>query len=98
MFLKKTIAALAAGCLAFSLASCSNSESSSEAGGSTQSANYITARGSEPQNPLIPGNTNEVGGGNIVDLIYSGLVYYDAVIPTTTWQSPSTSKARRPTA
>ena len=78
MFLKKTIAALAAGCLAFSLASCSNSESSSEAGGSTQSANYITARGSEPQNPLIPGNTNEVGGGNIVDLIYSGLVYYDA--------------------
>lgn len=78
MFLKKTIAALAAGCLAFSLASCSNSESSSEAGGSTQSANYITARGSEPQNPLIPGNTNEVGGGNIVDLIYSGLVCYDA--------------------
>jgi len=73
VFLKKTIAALTAGMLAFSLASCSNSESSSAAGG-----NYITARGSEPQNPLLPANTNEVGGGNIVDLIYSGLVYYDA--------------------
>ncbi|MCL1897643.1 MAG: ABC transporter substrate-binding protein [Micrococcales bacterium] len=34
--------------------------------------------GSEPQNPLIPTNTNEVGGGRIVDLLFAGLVYYDA--------------------
>jgi oligopeptide transport system substrate-binding protein len=34
--------------------------------------------GSEPQNPLIPTSTNEVGGGAILDLIFAGLVSYDA--------------------
>lgn len=37
----------------------------------------ITANGSEPQNPLIPGMTNEVGGGKIIDAIWAGLGYYD---------------------
>ncbi|KQB86274.1 peptide ABC transporter substrate-binding protein [Corynebacterium lowii] len=38
---------------------------------------YITANGSEPQNPLLPGTTSETGGGRIIDLLYSGLVSYD---------------------
>ena len=37
----------------------------------------ITTNGSEPENPLIPTNTNEVGGGKILDSIFAGLVYYD---------------------
>ncbi|MCK2036250.1 ABC transporter substrate-binding protein [Microbacterium sp. SSW1-49] len=37
----------------------------------------ITANGSEPENPLIPTNTNEVGGGKILDSIFAGLAYYD---------------------
>jgi len=45
---------------------------------SNNSSAVITANGSEPQNPLIPTNTNEVGGGKILDAIYAGLVYYDA--------------------
>ncbi|MDO5747061.1 MAG: ABC transporter substrate-binding protein [Actinomycetaceae bacterium] len=36
----------------------------------------ITTNGSEPENLLIPANTNEVGGGKILDLIFSGLVAY----------------------
>lgn len=40
--------------------------------------NYVTAWGSEPQNPLIPADVNEVGGGRIVENIYAGLTYYDA--------------------
>lgn len=50
------------------------------AGGSTSgsSSAVITTNGSEPQNPLIPTNTNETGGGKIVDSIFAGLVYYDA--------------------
>ncbi|WP_296631212.1 ABC transporter substrate-binding protein [Rhodoluna sp.] len=40
--------------------------------------NIVSVNGSEPQNPLITTNTNEVGGGLIVDNIYAGLVYYDA--------------------
>ncbi len=38
----------------------------------------ITTNGSEPQNPLIPANTNETGGGKIIDSIFAGLVYYTA--------------------
>ena len=38
----------------------------------------ITTNGSEPQNPLIPTNTNETGGGKIVTSLFAGLVYYDA--------------------
>ncbi|MEU1985813.1 ABC transporter substrate-binding protein [Nocardia sp. NPDC019395] len=33
----------------------------------------IAVNGSEPQNPLVPSNTNENGGGRIVDRLFSGL-------------------------
>jgi oligopeptide transport system substrate-binding protein len=38
----------------------------------------VTVNGSEPQNPLVPSNTNENGGGRIVDRLFSGLKSYDA--------------------
>ncbi|WP_308291610.1 ABC transporter substrate-binding protein [Microbacterium sp. G2-8] len=38
----------------------------------------ITVNGSEPQNPLIPTSTNEVGGGKILDAMFAGLVSYQA--------------------
>lgn len=38
----------------------------------------ILANGTEPQNPLIPADTNEVGGGKILDLMFAGLVHYEA--------------------
>jgi oligopeptide transport system substrate-binding protein len=41
------------------------------------SGGIISANGSEPQNPLIPTNTNETGGGKILDSMFAGLVYYD---------------------
>lgn len=76
-----TIASLAlAGALA--LAACSSdsgsddSTSSGDASGGSSDA-VITANGTEPQNPLVPTNTNEVGGGRIIDQIFAGLVYYD---------------------
>ncbi|MCM3656160.1 ABC transporter substrate-binding protein [Agromyces mediolanus] len=69
------IALAAAGAL--TLTGCtSGSPSSSGAAGDTSA--IITTNGSEPQNPLIPTNTNEVGGGKILDAIFAGLVYYDA--------------------
>lgn len=37
----------------------------------------ITVSGCRPQNPLIPSNTNEVCGGNILDQIVAKLVRYD---------------------
>ena len=62
------------------LAACGGTSSGSP---STASKNLdktavITTNGSEPQNPLIPTNTNETGGGKIVDSLFAGLVYYDA--------------------
>ncbi|WP_298741747.1 ABC transporter substrate-binding protein [uncultured Microbacterium sp.] len=71
------IALFVAGGLA--LAGCagtgSSTPSASEGGASTA---IIKTNGSEPQNPLIPTNTNETGGGKILDEIFAGLVYYDA--------------------
>lgn len=53
-------------------------DSGAEAPEGGDSSAIITTNGTEPQNPLIPTNTNEVGGGKIVDHIFAGLVYYDA--------------------
>ncbi|MCK6161468.1 MAG: ABC transporter substrate-binding protein [Corynebacterium striatum] len=74
MTIKKTFAVVSAASLTLALAACGSDNGSANGSG----GNYITAWGSEPQNPLIPANTNETGGGRIVDSIYSGLVYYDA--------------------
>lgn len=38
----------------------------------------VTANGTEPANGLIPTMTNEVGGGRIMDLVFTGLVTYNA--------------------
>jgi len=64
------------------LAGCGGGGSSSEAGGSSSatgssSGGSITVSGCRPQNPLIPSNTNETCGGNILDQITAKLVRYD---------------------
>ena len=66
---------------ALALAGCTSGGGNNGDGGDAGAANpdaIITTNGSEPQNPLIPTNTNEVGGGKILDSIFAGLVYYDA--------------------
>ena len=49
-------------------------DDSNESSDSTDAV--ITARSTEPQNPLVPQATNEVGGGNVIDLLYAGLITY----------------------
>ncbi|RPF25979.1 oligopeptide transport system substrate-binding protein [Georgenia muralis] len=53
-------------------------EETTAAEGGAASGEIVSVNGVEPQNPLVPGNTNETGGGKIVDLLYAGLFYYDA--------------------
>lgn len=85
MNLKRTWLAVPA-VFALGLAACSGGgDANSNASGSNasgvaagSSTGIISANGSEPQNPLIPANTNETGGGRILDAIFAGLVYYDA--------------------
>lgn len=38
----------------------------------------VTANGAEPQNPLLPADTNEINGWRIVDRLFAGLMSYDA--------------------
>jgi oligopeptide transport system substrate-binding protein len=63
-------------CLALVLSACGGSTSSTSA---TPNAGggVILAAGQEPQNPLLPANTNETGGGLIMNLLFQGLISYD---------------------
>lgn len=55
------------------LGACSGSQSASRDDGKM----IISYYASEPQNPLIPGDTNETGGGHVITMLYAGLVGYD---------------------
>jgi oligopeptide transport system substrate-binding protein len=61
--------------LALTLAACGGSSDSGSGDG--DSTSYVTVNGSEPQNPLIPAATNETGGGNVIDAMFTGLVTYN---------------------
>ena len=60
---------------ALALSGCAG-EDATPAEGNT--ASIITTNGSEPQNPLVPTNTTETGGGKITTSIFAGLVSYTA--------------------
>lgn len=62
------------------LTGCGSSSTSGSGATSTKAANTsgaITVDGTQPENPLIPGNTNETGGGKVVDSLFTGLVKYN---------------------
>ena len=63
--------------LALTLSACGGG-STETAGGEGDGSYVVTANTTEPQNGLLPANTNEVGGGRVMDLIFTGLVSYDA--------------------
>ncbi|MGP5394996.1 peptide ABC transporter substrate-binding protein [Arthrobacter rhombi] len=66
-----------AAAVALSLSACGGGgDNAADGGGDT--SRVIVVDGAEPQNPLIPTNTNEVGGGAVLDLIFAGLISYDA--------------------
>ena len=73
----KLLSVAAVAMLALSACGGGSDESGSTEGAGDATA-IITANGTEPQNPLMPVNTNEVGGGRIMDLLFEGLVSYDA--------------------
>ena len=80
MMKKEAFAIAAAVCAVATLvAGCgSSSNSSSTSSSSNSGSNVLNVYASEPQNPLIPGNTNETGGGKPGDLLFARLVSFDA--------------------
>lgn len=59
--------------VSLTLAACGGGDD--DKGGSSDAV--ITVYGTNPQNPLIPTATNEVGGGDPLDNLFSGLVAYN---------------------
>ncbi len=78
--MKKTRMGLSAvavvGTAALVLTGCASGSGDDSSSGDASAV--ITTNGNEPQNPLIPSNTTEVGGGKIIDSIFAGLISYDA--------------------
>lgn len=74
-----TIAAAGACSMALLLSACGGSSSGSgkTEGSSANSDAMISVFNPEPANPLIPSMTNEVGGGNPIDVLFSKLVRFD---------------------
>lgn len=73
---KQLLAFAAVACSAAMLLAGCGSGKSSDAN-SDSAKTIISVYGSEPQNPLIPGNTNESGGGQILETLFSQLVSFD---------------------
>ncbi len=78
------VAGLAASALVLSACGGGNDNGGNDNGGTETGAaggegseGIVTVNGTEPQNALIPADTNEVGGGKILDLIFAGLVSYE---------------------
>ncbi len=79
MMKKKAFAIAAAVCAVATLvAGCGSSSNSSSTSSAKSGSNILNVYASEPQNPLIPGNTNETGGGKPGDLLFARLVSFDA--------------------
>lgn len=73
----RILTGIAVGTAAFALALTGCSDAGGGQSSDGDSTAVITANSTEPQNPLIPGHTNETGGGKVVDALWEGLIYYD---------------------
>ncbi|NES31129.1 ABC transporter substrate-binding protein [Micromonospora terminaliae] len=73
---KRASGALAVGA-AFALIASGCSSGNDDGGDASASKDgAIVIDGTQPENPLVPANTTETGGGKIVDWLWSGLVEY----------------------
>ncbi|MFT4052755.1 MAG: ABC transporter substrate-binding protein [Microbacterium sp.] len=75
------IAAAAGGILiaaALVLSGCASNSGATGEESSSASDGIVSVAWSEPENPLIPANTNEVNGGQVLNQLFAGLVYYKA--------------------
>jgi oligopeptide transport system substrate-binding protein len=74
---KRASGAVAVGAAFALIASgCSSGDSSDGTDTGASKDGAITIDGSQPENPLVPANTTETGGGKIVDWLFTGLVEY----------------------
>lgn len=69
-------AAVGVSAVALLAAACGGGGEPTSEGENSQAGGEISINGCTPENPLVPGNTSEVCGGNVLDGITAKLVYY----------------------
>ncbi len=76
----RTVAVAALSAVALLAAGCGGDDSDGDttAGSGGTTGGEVNIRGCNPQNPLVPSNTTEVCGGNVIDAVFAKLVHYDA--------------------
>ncbi|MDF7664243.1 ABC transporter substrate-binding protein [Bifidobacterium sp. ESL0763] len=74
----RALAALVAAAALVSVAGCGSSSGSDQGGTKASSDKIIKVDNTEPQSPLVPADTNEMGGGKVIRYLFEGLVSYDA--------------------
>ena len=79
MKLSKRSSSLVATAIASALliSACGGSDNEGDSGSTAEGGGSFSIYIGEPENPLIPGNTNETEGGQVVDSLWTGLVEYD---------------------
>ncbi|HUP99455.1 MAG TPA: ABC transporter substrate-binding protein, partial [Aeromicrobium sp.] len=78
-FSGKRATLLAAGlAVALGATACGGDDNKSDNSSKGNSSAIIIANSSEPQNGLLPANTNETGGGRAMQLLFRGLIDYDS--------------------
>jgi oligopeptide transport system substrate-binding protein len=79
MRVHKTSMRLSAALLALALgsAACGGDDGGDTGDNEGNASAIIKVNGAEPQNGLLPANTNETGGGRILQQLFTGLVSYD---------------------
>jgi oligopeptide transport system substrate-binding protein len=75
----RTVAVAAMSAVALLAAGCGSGDDSGDTETTAaKTGGEITVRGCNPENPLVPSNTTETCGGNVIDAVFSKLVHYDA--------------------
>jgi oligopeptide transport system substrate-binding protein len=77
---KRASAVAAIAAVALVAAGCGGGDGDSDTSGNTDktATGAITIDGTQPANPLLPSNTSETGGGDILDHLWEGLISYPA--------------------
>lgn len=74
----RTVAVAGVSAAALLLAGCGGGGgTANETTAAAKTGGAITVRGCNPENPLVPSNTTETCGGNVLDAIMSKLVHYN---------------------
>jgi oligopeptide transport system substrate-binding protein len=75
---KRSAALIATGLSgAMLLSACGGGDDGGSAGGAAADGGSFSVYIGQPENALVPGNTNETEGGQVLDSLFTGLVEYD---------------------